>query len=110
MDYRRSDIDVNLFFDNLSEIFFAGAAMLAAMSKSELPNLELLRAQKGVTRREVGEALGFAERSVGRWENGESAPVLGDLRKLAAYFDVSVAYLIGEVNEFGQPIRHQERA
>lgn len=74
------------------------------MNESNLPNLARLRALKGITRRELGVALGFAERSVGRWENGESDPVLSDLRKIATYFNVSVAYLIGEVNEFGQPV------
>jgi len=83
--------------------------MLRTMNETNLPNLARLRKLKGITRRELGEALGFAERSVGRWENGESDPVLGDLRKIAAYFDVSVAYLIGEVNEFDRPALRQER-
>ena len=71
--------------------------------ETNLPNLELLRKLKGLTRKQLGDALGFTERSVGRWENGESEPVLSDLRKIAAYFDVSVAYLIGEVNQSGRP-------
>ena len=66
------------------------------MSKSTLPNLESLRKSRGLTRAQLGQELGFTERSVGRWENGESEPVLGDLRKIAAYFGVSVSVLIGE--------------
>jgi transcriptional regulator with XRE-family HTH domain len=71
--------------------------------ETNLPNLALLRELHGLTRRQLGEALGFAERSVGRWENGESEPNLKELRRIAAYFEVSVAYLIGEVNQSGQP-------
>jgi transcriptional regulator with XRE-family HTH domain len=66
------------------------------MRKSNLPNLVHLRQARGITRGQLGAALGLAERSIGRYENGESDPVLGDLKKLAAYFGVSVAYLIGE--------------
>lgn len=66
------------------------------MKVSTLPNLEVLRKAKGLTRAELGAALGFTERSVGRWENGESDPVLGDLRRIALFFGVSVGYLIGE--------------
>jgi transcriptional regulator with XRE-family HTH domain len=51
---------------------------------------------RGMTRAQLGEALGLTERSIGRYENGQSDPVLGDLKKIAAYFGVSVAYLIGE--------------
>jgi transcriptional regulator with XRE-family HTH domain len=77
--------------------------------ETNLPNLALLRELKGMTRRQLGDALGFTERSVGRWENGESEPVLSDLRKIAAYFDVTVAYLIGEVNQSGQPFPRLSR-
>lgn len=73
--------------------------------ETNLPNLALLRGLMGLSRKQLGEALGFTERSVGRWENGESEPNLSDLRKIAAYFDVSVGYLIGEVNQSGQPIQ-----
>lgn len=66
------------------------------MRKSNLPNLAHLRMARGMTRAQLGEALGLTERSIGRYENGQSDPVLGDLKKIAAYFGVSVAYLIGE--------------
>ena len=66
------------------------------MRTSNLPNLVHLRMARGISRAQLGAELGFTERSVGRWENGESDPVLGDLKKMAAYFGVSVAFLIGE--------------
>jgi transcriptional regulator with XRE-family HTH domain len=69
------------------------------MRKSNLPNLVELRKARGITRAQLGDALGLAERSIGRYENGESDPVLGDLKKMAAYFGVSVSYLIGEAKQ-----------
>jgi len=66
------------------------------MRTSKLPNLAELRKARGITRAQLGTALGVTERSIGRYENGESEPVLGDLKKMADYFGVSVAYLIGE--------------
>lgn len=76
--------------------------MSTKLTTEGLPNLARLRELKGVTREQLGEAMNVTGRSVRRWENGESDPVLADLKKIAAYFGVSVAYLIGEVNEFGQ--------
>lgn len=75
--------------------------------ESNLPNLKRLREKHWLSIDDLGAALGFSGRSVRRWENGESDPVLSDLRKIADHFGVSVGYLIGEVDEFG---RAQDRA
>lgn len=77
--------------------------MSAKSANDGLPNLAKLRELRGVTREELGEAMNVTGRSVRRWENGESDPVLADLKKIAGYFGVTVAYLIGEVNEFAVP-------
>ena len=77
--------------------------MSAKTTTTGLPALARLREIKGLSLKDVANDLGVAHRSVRRWENGESDPVLGDVRRIAAYFGVTVAYLIGEVNEFGVP-------
>lgn len=71
-------------------------AMLQPMRTSNLPRLVDLRKELGLSRAQLGAALGVTERSIGRYENGQSDPVLGDLKKMAAFFGVSVSYLIGE--------------
>ncbi|RYF28308.1 MAG: XRE family transcriptional regulator [Comamonadaceae bacterium] len=71
----------------------------SVQNKSELPNLVLLRKERGLLQVQVAESLGYTERSIQRWEKGDSAPVIGDVRKLAAFFGVSVSYLIGESKE-----------
>lgn len=70
-----------------------------SLGMSSLPNLARLRQARNMSRAQLGAALGFTERSVGRWENGESDPVLSDLRMIAEYFGVPVGYLIGETTE-----------
>lgn len=67
-----------------------------------LPNLSHLRILSGLTQKQLGVQLGVTDRTVLRWENGQSDPVLADLRKIAVFFGVSVAYLIGESNDSGQ--------
>ena len=77
--------------------------MLPPTIPEGLPNLFTLRRLRGLSQAALAKELGVSERSVIRWEMGDSDPPLGHVRRLAAYFGISVAYLIGEVNEFGQP-------
>jgi len=66
---------------------------------SQLPNLRQLRLERGLSQPALAKELGMAERTVIRWENGQSSPVLKDLISLAKFFEVSVAFLIGETNQ-----------
>lgn len=54
-----------------------------------------LRKQKGVTMRKLSEDIGLKpERTVSRWEKGDN-PTKKYHNKLADYFNVSEAYLLG---------------
>ena len=66
------------------------------MSESNIPRLRELRMAHGVTQAQLAKALGVASRTILRWEAGEQDPNLTDLRRLAVYFGVSVASLVGE--------------
>ena len=55
-----------------------------------------LRARAGLTQKQLAAELGIVSRTILRWEAGEQTPNLTDLRRLAAYFGVSVAELVGE--------------
>ncbi len=66
------------------------------MGEGNLPMLRILRQEAQLTQAQLGDALGVTKRSVIRWELGDSDPVFADLKRIAAYFDVSVSYLIGE--------------
>lgn len=74
----------------------------APMTESSLPKLAEMRVLTGLSQQQLANALGINARTILRWENGQYDPQLKDLRKIAAYFGVSVAYLIGESEDSGQ--------
>ena len=52
--------------------------------------IAMLRAERGVSRRELAEALGVHYQTVGYLERGEYAPSLHLALRIAAYFEVSI--------------------
>lgn len=65
---------------------------MAATSSSEpIHNrIAMLRAERGISRRELAEALGVHYQTVGYLERGEYAPSLHLALRIAAYFEVPV--------------------
>lgn len=53
----------------------------------------MLRADRGVTRRELAEALGVHYQTIGYLERGEYSPTLHLALRIADYFDVPVEVL-----------------
>lgn len=66
---------------------------------TNIPRLRELRDFHRVSQAALAKALDVNPRTILRWEAGEQDPNLTDLRRLAAHFGVTVAYLIGEVNK-----------
>ncbi len=54
-----------------------------------------LRMQKGMSQKELGEALGFCNQTVSFWESGQREPDLDTLVEISLFFDVSTDYLLG---------------
>lgn len=52
--------------------------------------IAMLRAERGVSRRELADALGVHYQTVGYLERGEYSPSLHLALRIAAYFDVAV--------------------
>ncbi|OCF88784.1 XRE family transcriptional regulator [Nocardia brasiliensis] len=50
----------------------------------------MLRAERGISRRELAEALGVHYQTIGYLERGEYSPSLHLALRIAAYFEVSV--------------------
>ena len=50
----------------------------------------MLRAERGISRRELAEALGVHYQTIGYLERGEFSPSLHLALRIAAYFDVPV--------------------
>ena len=63
-----------------------------------LPNLKLLRQEKGVSQQRLAEAIGVSQPSINKYENHSIEPELEILKRMADYFDTSVDYLIGHTN------------
>lgn len=64
-----------------------------------LNRLETLRKAKGITRKQLLEDCSLGKNSITYWEKNNTVPTGAALQVLAQYFDVSVDYLLGEVEE-----------
>ena len=56
--------------------------------------LKLLREEKNISQRKLGEDLGVVNQTVSFWETGSREPDLDTLIEIAEYFDVSVDFLL----------------
>lgn len=56
--------------------------------------LRILRKNKGLSMKELGEIIGVAESTVSQYETGKREPDFETLLKLGEYFNVSVDYLL----------------
>ena len=54
-----------------------------------------LRKEKKMTQEELAVLLGVSNKSVSRWENGETTPNVETLKLLSRFFDVSINTLLG---------------
>ena len=61
--------------------------------------LYALRKERGLTQKQVGEALSMAPRQYQRFEKGEQKPGFDNLWKLADHFGVTIDYLVGRTDE-----------
>ena len=66
--------------------------------------LRSLRKARNLTYEQLSKAIGYSKSIIGFWENGQKQPTLPALIALAAYFDVSLDYLAGRVDEYGYRI------
>lgn len=54
-----------------------------------------LRKQKHITQEELGKVLDIQKAAISKYENGRAEPSTEVLKKMSAYFGVSVDYLLG---------------
>lgn len=65
----------------------------------------ILRKQRGLTQRELAEAIGVTDKAVSRWERGRGLPDVSLLSPLADALGTSVTELLA-----GEPLSEEERA
>ena len=63
--------------------------------------LRLLRTESNITQKELALKLGFCKNIVCEWEHERCEPSIDALKKIGAFFSVSVDYLIGNSDEMG---------
>lgn len=60
-----------------------------------MENLKKLRENAGLSQEKLANQFGVTQQSIHSYERGIYEPDISTLKKLAAYFDTSVDYLIG---------------
>ena len=74
---------------------------LKFFKKEDKMRLKEMRTEWGLTKTDVAKAIGTSQRNIGRWESGLNEPTSSSLVKLADFFRVSVDYLLGREDDFG---------
>ena len=63
-----------------------------------LPNLKLLRREKGISQQTLADALGISQQSINNYENKTIEPDIDMLKKMADYFGTTIDYITGYAN------------
>ncbi len=63
-----------------------------------MENLRKLRENAGLSQQKLANQLGLTQQSIHSYESGIYEPDIATLKQLAAYFDTSVDYLIGNTD------------
>ena len=66
-------------------------------------NIQKLRQEKGMTQLELAEKLNYSDKTVSKWERGESLPDIVVLKHIADLFEVTLDYLVEEEHA-GKPV------
>lgn len=61
-------------------------------------NISALRSEKQITQQQLAEQLNYSDKTVSKWERGESLPDITVLKRIADYFEVSLDYLVEEIH------------
>ncbi len=60
-------------------------------------NIKNLRNLKGITQKELADAIGFSYQNVSKWENGVTEPDISTLLSIANFFNVTTDTLLGRI-------------
>lgn len=60
--------------------------------------IKLLRKEKGISQKELGDALNLSKATITMWESGKREPTMISIMQAADYFNVSSDYLLGRTD------------
>ena len=63
-----------------------------------LPNLKLLRREKGISQQTLADVLGISQQSINNYENKTIEPDINMLKQMADYFGTTIDYITGYAN------------
>ena len=69
-------------------------------------NIQKLRQEKGMTQLELAERLNYSDKTISKWERGESLPDVVVLKNVADLFEVTLDYLVEEEHD-GKPVTRE---
>ena len=69
-------------------------------------NIQKLRQEKGMTQLELAEKINYSDKTVSKWERGESLPDIVVLKSVADLFEVTLDYLVEEEHD-GKPVTRE---
>lgn len=62
--------------------------------------LKVLRLEKKMSYRELAKGIGIGHATLSRYEKLERSATVTNIKKIAAYFKVTTAYLLGESDDY----------
>ena len=68
-----------------------------------ITNLIALRKSKGLTQIELGECVNYSDKTISKWENGDSCPNIEAIHRLAKFYGVRIDDLLREDFEIDAP-------
>lgn len=80
-----------------------------SIERNVATNIAMLRKSKGWKQSEFAFKINFSDKSVSKWERGESMPDITTLKEIADVFGVSVDYLLAEHKTKDFVKRHKEK-
>jgi transcriptional regulator with XRE-family HTH domain len=69
-----------------------------------ITNLMALRKERGLTQIELGEQVNYSDKTISKWENGDSCPNIEAVYRLAAFYGVSIDALLREDFSAEEPV------
>jgi transcriptional regulator with XRE-family HTH domain len=68
-------------------------------------NLTQLMKERKITQATLADAIGYSQRSVSKWMNGQAEPCATAIYSCALFFDVTADYLLGLEDELGNKVK-----
>ena len=72
-------------------------------------NITDLRILNNMTQSELGEKLNYSDKTVSKWERGESSPDISVLVQIAEIFGVTLDYLVSSENIEEKVLENKEQ-